>query len=365
MKKGALIILCIVFCVLYSVCYASIFQTKISGITYECADKFRNNWIGIATDYIFVKDSQVETTEKMEQIKGILAQSSLFSEDDINVPTEIQKVKCVQTQFGISDDDLIEMYLNPEQYSRFWVHYRIETQEDLLLLYSETNDQGIWIDRGCGQELPRYDDVEIKKDLNNDIYLIIIVQNNLFDNINQAITGAHIRFAFSDMTGNEHVYVAEVSELVQLYPEETETFEIESVEDCEAKLDEKIIQIFAKTGIRDKAKKQKLTEHPDQYECRSCTITLSDEKSEFYFAKPEFDSTESEIIFVDEDIFDGYSDMESDTIILYYFAPKQRNIHDTFDVWLKVEFDRYEANFNSFGFSFGPCYRIHLGEITL
>ena len=67
----------------------------------------------------------------------------------------------------------------------------------------------------------------------------------------------------------------------------------------------------------------------------------------------------------DEDIFDGYSDMESDTIILYYFAPKHRNIHDRFDVWLKVEFDKYEANFNSFGFSFGPCYRVHLGEITL
>ena len=37
----------------------------------------------------------------------------------------------------------------------------------------------------------------------------------------------------------------------------------------------------------------------------------------------------------------------------------------TFDVWLTVEFDKHEANFNSFGFSFGPCYRIHLGEITL
>ena len=221
------------------------------------------------------------------------------------------------------------------------------------------------IDRGCGQELPRYDDVEIKKDISNDVYLITIVQNNLFDNINQAITEAHIRFAFSDITGNEYIYTAEVRDVVQVYPEESVSFEIESVEDCEAKLDERIIQVFAKIGIKDKDKKKKLTEHPDQYECRSCTITLSDEKTEFYFAKPEFDSAESAIIFVDEDIFDGYSDMESDTIILYYFAPKHRNIHDRFDVWLKVEFDKYEANFNSFGFSFGPCYRVHLGEITL
>ena len=63
-----------------------------------------------------------------------------------------------------------------------------------------------------------------------------------------------------------------------------------------------------------------MTGHLEQYECRSCTITLSNDKPEFYFAKPEFDSTESEIIFVDEDIFDGYSDMESNTIILYYFG---------------------------------------------
>ena len=365
MKKDALEILCIVFCVLYSVCYASVSQIKISGITYERAGEFRNNWIGAATDYIFVPDSQVEIAEKMKHIKDILSQRSLYGEDDINVPIEIQKVKCVQTQFGINDDDLIKMYMNPEQYSRFWVHYQVETKENLLLLYSETDDKGIWIDRGCGQELPRYDDVEIKKDISNDVYLITIVQNNLFDNINQAITEAHIRFAFSDITGNEYIYTAEVRDVVQVYPEESVSFEIESVEDCEAKLDERIIQVFAKIGIKDKDKKKKLTEHPDQYECRSCTITLSDEKTEFYFAKPEFDSAESAIIFVDEDIFDGYSDMESDTIILYYFAPKHRNIHDRFDVWLKVEFDKYEANFNSFGFSFGPCYRVHLGEITL
>ena len=55
----------------------------------------------------------------------------------------------------------------------------------------------------------------------------------------------------------------------------------------------------------------------------------------------------------------------STSIILYYFAPKQRNTYDTFDVWLTVEFDKHEANFNSFGFSFGPCYKVHLGEITL
>ena len=253
----------------------------------------------------------------------------------------------------------------PEKYSRFWLHCQIETPENLLLLYSETDDKGIWIDKGCGQELPRYDDVEIKKDINNEVYLIVIVQNNLFDDVSQAITGAHIRFAFSDITGNEYTHTADVSEAVRINPEETVTYRIESIEDSETKLDEKVIQYFVKSGIKDRNKKQKLSDHPDQYECRSCTITLSDEKPEFYFAKPEFDATESELVFVDEDIFDGYSDMESNTIILYYFVPKQRDIHDTFDVWLTVEFDKHEANFNSFGFSFGPCYKVHLGEITL
>ena len=208
--------------------------------------------------------------------------------------------------------------------------FQIETPENLLLLYSETDDKGIWIDKGCGQELPRYDDVEIKKDINNEVYLIVIVQNNLFDDVSQAITGAHIRFAFSDITGNEYTHTADVSEAVRINPEETVTYRIESIEDSETKLDEKVIQYFVKSGIKDRNKKQKLSDHPDQYECRSCTITLSDEKPEFYFAKPEFDPTESELIFVDEDIFDGYSDMESNTIILYYFVPKQRDIHDTF-----------------------------------
>ena len=85
--------------------------------------------------------------------------------------------------------------------------------------------------------------MEIKKDISNDVYLITIVQNNLFDNINQAITEAHIRFAFSDITGNEYIYTAEVRDVVQVYPEESVSFEIESVEDCEAKLDERIIQV--------------------------------------------------------------------------------------------------------------------------
>ncbi|QUA52562.1 hypothetical protein [Aristaeella lactis] len=365
MKKELLVLLCIVCCALCSVCYASGCQARITGTTYECAGEFRNNWVGKATDYIFVQDSQVDITEKMKHIKDILAQCSLYSEDDINVPIEVKKVSCVQTQFGMNDDDLIKMYMNPEQYSRFWAHCRIETREDLLLLYSETDDKGLWIDRGCGQELPRYDDVEIKKDISNDVYLIIIVQNDLFDDVNQAITGAHIRFVFSDMIGNEYTYTADLSEAVRINPEEAVTFQIESIEDSETKLDENVIQYFMKSGVKDRNKKQKLTDHPDQYECRSCTITLSDENPEFYFAKPEFDSTESEIIFVDEDIFDGCSDMESNTIILYYFVPKQKKTHDTFDVWLVVEFDKYEANFNSFGFSFGPCYRVHLGEITL
>ena len=79
--------------------------------------------------------------------------------------------------------------------------------------------------------------------------MITIVQNSLFDNINQAITEAHIRFAFSDITGNEYVYTAEVRDVVQVYPEEAISFEIESVEDCEAKLAERIIQVFAKNGI--------------------------------------------------------------------------------------------------------------------
>ena len=360
-----LICLLILVCLYHSVCYASEPNMIIKGITYEYAKAFRNNWIGKATDYLFVQDSQVDITEKMEHIKDVLAQVSLYSEDDINVPIEVKKVSCVQTQFGINDDDLIEMYMYPEKYSRFWLHCQIETPENLLLLYSETDDKGIWIDKGCGQELPRYDDVEIKKDINNEVYLIVIVQNNLFDDVSQAITGAHIRFAFSDITGNEYTHTADVSEAVRINPEETVTYRIESIEDSETKLDEKVIQYFVKSGIKDRNKKQKLSDHPDQYECRSCTITLSDEKPEFYFAKPEFDATESELVFVDEDIFDGYSDMESNTIILYYFVPKQRDIHDTFDVWLTVEFDKHEANFNSFGFSFGPCYKVHLGEITL
>ena len=99
-----LICLLILVCLYHSVCYASEPNMIIKGITYEYAKAFRNNWIGKATDYLFVQDSQVDITEKMEHIKDVLAQVSLYSEDDINVPIEVKKVSCVQTQFGINDD---------------------------------------------------------------------------------------------------------------------------------------------------------------------------------------------------------------------------------------------------------------------
>ena len=91
MKKELLVLLCIVCCALCSVCYASGCQARITGITYECAGEFRNNWVGKATDYFFVQDSQDDKTEKMKHIKDILAQGSLYSEDDINAPIEVKK----------------------------------------------------------------------------------------------------------------------------------------------------------------------------------------------------------------------------------------------------------------------------------
>lgn len=57
--------------------------------------------------------------------------------------------------------------------------------------------------------------------------------------------------------------------------------------------------------------------------------------------------------------------MLSNEASTYYFRPKNNNSEVECMLSLLVESDKYEANFNSFGFSFGPCYQFVIGSVNI
>ena len=344
-------------------------NVKVECRSWEKANAFHFNWLGTATDWLFRGARSDGEAQRKADMAAILEQAGAENEDIVDFRT-VYDTRFILTQFMLKESELVDMYVHPEQYERLWLCCSIESDEPLCLLGAQSETEGLWVDRGCGQEITYYDfgseelyDGRIEPGEEKKVYFIAIVKKEFFES-GEFRPKISVSLQ-SRADGAVREYPVDFSAARQRTFDE-ERFEISAVivedSDFSVLLQQKIIRY----GIPSPEKQEYLLAHLPEYSCKLLRVVFdTDSEYPWWNADLEIFCPDEDVFFATE--FYGESAWFSDDeeAYVYFFCKKDRQEKIPCEIWLLTETDKYNGLTSSFGYTFGPQQRFPLGEILL
>ena len=162
-------------------------NVKVECTSWEKATVFHYNWLGTATDWLFLGVRSDGEAQRKTDVAAILEQVGAEKCDIVDFRA-VYDTRFILTQFMMEESELVDMYVHPEQYERVWLCCSIKSDEPLSLMGAQSETEGLWVDRGCGRKITYYDfgseelyDGRVEPGEEKKVYFLAIVKKEFFE----------------------------------------------------------------------------------------------------------------------------------------------------------------------------------------